>query len=57
VSGPLVYWSASAAIYKQVPGGSPAHAVTTAASAAGSIALDDQYLYWADQTFIGRVPK
>jgi hypothetical protein len=53
----LVYWSDGNVIFKQVPGGSVAQAVTTAASAATAIALDDKYLYWADQSFVGRVPK
>jgi hypothetical protein len=53
----LVYWSTPTVIYKQVPGGSPSYEVTTAASNATAIALDDKYLYWADQSFIGRVPK
>jgi hypothetical protein len=56
-----VYWSgqtgATNALYKIVPGGSPPRALTTAATKPGAVALDDKYLYWADQGFIGRVPK
>jgi hypothetical protein len=44
-------------IYKITPGGSHPVPLVTAAVAPGEMVVDDTYLYWADQGWIGRAPK
>jgi hypothetical protein len=55
--GCTVYWATGTNIYRASPGGSPPHVLTSAATTAGEIVLDDSYVYWVDQSWIGRVPR